>query len=186
MISYVARVGSLVAWHALTGKAVDNKLPFRIQMKAWPWYCDAYFHMNNASYMRVAEDARWAWLAQSPLLKRSLSERWLWLLGGANLIFRREIPLMSSFEVVSQVIGADQRWLYVSQEFVLPNGKMAARLLIREMVRSRKGIISPVDVAAAGGFVIPDASEDVEHLRTIGDSQLAVVNARSAATATAE
>jgi acyl-CoA thioesterase FadM len=183
MISYVARVGSLVAWHALTGKPADGNEPFRIKMRAWPWYCDAYLHMNNASYLRVAEDARWAWLAKTRLLKRSLSERWLWLLGGADLIFRREIPLMSPFEVVSQVIGADQRWLYVSQEFVLPDGKMAGRLLIREMVRSRKGLISPEEVAAAGGLVIPNAGEDVEHLRTIGESQLAVVNARSAAAA---
>jgi acyl-CoA thioesterase FadM len=183
MIAYVARVGSLVGWHALTGKPVAGSEPFRIKMRAWPWYCDAYLHMNNASYLRAAEEARWAWLAHTALLKRSFAERWLWLLGGADLIFRREIPLLSPFEIVSRVIGADERWLYVSQEFVLPDGKLAGRLLLREMVRSKKGVVSPQEVAAAGGLVIPEAGEDVAQLRRIGDSQLAAVNARSAVAA---
>lgn len=175
MLWYLLRVGILVLWHRWLEKPADPKEPFRLQRRAWPWYCDAYRHLNNAVYLRLAEDARWAWTARTPLFGLAVSSGWRFLVGGADLIYRREIPLLSRFEIVSRVIGADERWIYMAQEFVLPSGAIASRVLIRAMIRSRQGAVSPVDVAAAAGFSVPERNEEIERMQALGESQLAAI-----------
>lgn len=175
MVWYVLRVGFLLLWHRLVGKPAPSNEAFRVRMRAWPWLCDAYRHLNNAAYLRLAEDARWAWTARTPLLKRALADRWLFLVGGADVLYRREIRLMSPFEIVSRVIGADERWLYFSQEFVLPDGRVACRVLVRAMVRASRGSVSPEEVAAATGVAIPKGSQEVERMRALADLQLAAI-----------
>lgn len=175
MVWYVLRVGFLLLWHHLVGRPAPSNEAFRVRMRAWPWLCDAYRHLNNAAYLRLAEDARWVWTARTPLLKRALSDRWLFLVGGADVLYRREIRLMSPFEIVSRVIGADERWLYFSQEFVLPDGRVACRVLVRAMVRSPAGAVTPAEVAAVAGATIPQANPEVEHMRNLADLQLAAI-----------
>lgn len=82
---------------------------------------------------------------------------------------------MSPFEIVSRVIGADERWLYFSQEFVLPDGRVACRVLVRAMVRASRGSVSPEEVAAATGVAIPQGSQEVERMRALADLQLAAI-----------
>lgn len=177
MLTYALRLSSLLAWHAWVEEPADPTKPFHIRARAWPWLCDAYRHLNNAAYLRLAEDARWAWIARTPLLRRALSHHWSFLVMSADVLYRREIPLMASFEIVSRVIAADERSLYFSQEFVLPNRQIACRVLIRAIIRSKQGIIAPAEVAAVAGITIPEAALDVERIRALADSQLAAVNA---------
>lgn len=149
--------------------------PFRLTMRAWPWHCDAYRHLNNAVYLRLAEDARWAWTARTPLLKHALANRWVFLVGGADVVYRRPVDLMSTFDLVCRVVGADDRWLYFSQEFILPSGKSACRILVRAMVRGKKGQVSPHEVLRLSGFAIPENSEELEHMKKLADVQLSAM-----------
>ncbi len=172
MIGYTLRVGSLLLRHATFGPRAITDEPFRIQMRAWPWHCDAYRHLNNAVYLRLAEDARWAWTARTPLLKQAMSGRWMFLVAGADIVYRHPIPLMSSFEIVCRVEGADERWLYFSQEFVLPSGRSACRILIRAMIKSPQGSVDPQKVLGLTGISCPASGVEIEHMKALSEAQL--------------
>ncbi len=178
MIGYSLRVGALLLKNATLGPRAVAGEPFVVSMRAWPWLCDAYRHLNNSAYLRLAEDARWAWTAKTPLLETSLRQGWMFLVGGADVVYRRPIPLMSKFDLISRVEGADDRWLYFSQEFVLPSGKSACRILLRAMVRKRGGAVPPSDVFAVTGHVPPAPSEELMRLTALSDEQLRKMESR--------
>jgi acyl-CoA thioesterase FadM len=173
MIGYTVRVGSLLLWHASTGKRAVPDEAFVVRMRAWPWLCDAYRHLNNAVYLRLAEDARWAWTARTPLLKYAIKRRWAFLVGSADVVYRRPIGLMKEFDLVCRLEGVDERWLYFSQEFVLPSGKSACRILVRAMIRGPEGPVSPDEVLSLVGMTAPKASEELQKLKALGDAQIA-------------
>lgn len=175
MITYTLRVGALLLKHATLGAQVNPDEPFRLKMRAWPWHCDAYRHLNNAVYLRLAEDARWAWTARTPLLRHAMAQRWIFLVGGADVVYRRPVNVMSTFDLVCRVVGADERWLYFSQEFVLPSGKTACRILVRAMVRGKHGQVAPLDVLQKSGFSVPEPSEELEHMKRLAEVQLAAM-----------
>lgn len=178
MLWYILRVGVILLWHRVLKRATPAGEPFRKRLRAWPWRCDAYLHLNNAVYLRLAEDVRWAWTAQSGLLRHSLSEHWMFLVGGVDLIYRRPIPLMSSFEVVSSIVGADGRWLFFAQEFVLPSGKVAARALVRATIQSSGEIVRPESVLGLIGAEIPSPGADIEPMKAMAEAQLNAIAGR--------
>lgn len=179
MIGYSLRVGTLLLKNAILGPRAVPGEPFVVSMRAWPWLCDAYRHLNNSVYLRLAEDARWVWTAKTPLLRASMNERWVFLVGGADIVYRRPVPLMSKFDVVSCVEGADDRWIYFSQKFVLPSGKSACRILLRAMIREPNGPVPPQDVFAVTGHVPPPPSEEIARLTALSDEQLRKMEERN-------
>lgn len=178
MIAYTVRVGALLAWHAYMGKRAPAGAPFRLTMRAWPWHCDAYRHLNNSVYLRLAEDARWAWTARTPLLKRAIAGRWSFLVGGADVVYRRPIPVMSSFDLVCRVEGVDDRWLYFSQEFILPSGLSACRILLRAMVRGPQGAVNPREILELTNIHFPESSDEIEYLKVLSEAQLQAMKER--------
>jgi acyl-CoA thioesterase FadM len=176
MLGYTLRVGTLLLRHSVLGPRAVPSEPFVVSLRAWPWHCDAYRHLNNAVYLRLAEDARWAWTARTPLLKQALKSKWVFLVGGADVVYRRSVPLMSRLELISRVVGVDERWLYFSQEFLLPSGKSACRILIRAMVRSPTGPIDPLEVLRVVDIEPPPPSNEVRQLQALSESQLSVMS----------
>ncbi len=179
MIGYALRVGGVLLRHASLGPRAIAGEPFVLHARAWPWLCDAYLHVNNAAYLRLAEEARWAWSARTPVLRHSLKNGWAFLVGGADVVYRRPITLMSAFQIVSSIEGIDERWLYFSQQFLLPSGETACRILLRATVRSREGTVAPKDVLALTGDIAKEPSEELQQLRSLADSQLSAMKAAS-------
>src|SRR5690606_8019230 len=175
MFWYLLRVTCLLLWNSFVGRRADPEQPFVVRTRAWPWHCDAYFHLNNAAYLRLAEDARWAWTARTPLFRRALRGRWSFIVGGVDLIYRREVPLMSSFDNARRILGGHDRWMYFSQAFHLPDGTIACRALVRALVRSPQGLVSPQEVASVVGVQLPGPGPDVEQMKALAKVQLAAL-----------
>jgi acyl-CoA thioesterase FadM len=176
MLSHLFRVGFILLWHSLLKKKLAAGELHRQRLRAWPWRCDTYRHVNNATVLRLAEDSRWAWTVACGLFGRSVKERWMFLVGGVDVIYRRSIPLMASFEVKNRVVGADETWLYLSQEFVLPSGKVAARVLLRATIKSRGQTVRPSTVLSEVGIEVPASRADVQAMKALGALQLAEIS----------
>ncbi len=67
--------------------------------------------------------------------------------------------------MTSQIVGWDDRWIFMEQHF-LAGGKVCAKALFKTMIRSKDGLVTPQEVMSATGFQIerPDLSEDMKHL----------------------
>ena len=141
--------------------------PVRQRLRAAPSLCDALGHVNNARYLDLASVGRAHWFARLGAGPHLLRERYTYLIAGAALTYRREIPRWAPFELETRLLEYDARWacFLSSFELVQPDAnRVAARVLIRGRLRKRDGSGSLPDVLAALNRVpepCPELPEDV-------------------------
>lgn len=119
---------------------------------------DPLMHMNNGRYLSLLD------LGRTDLMLRSgfwpvISERgWYPVVAGQTITYYRSLKLFERFEVHTEVMGADERWIYMHQRFVR-RGDLVADAVVRARFLRRTG--GSVDVAevleAAGG--LPEGRE---------------------------
>ena len=129
------------------------------QRTAWPWLCDTLGHVNNARYFDLLQDGRVEWLVRNGLLRPLIRRRMAFLVAGVGGVYRHSIPRMAPFGLRTRLAAFDPRWLYFEQTFTLEQAgttQMAARFLMRVMLRTPKGPISPHDGLRRLGASLPE------------------------------
>ncbi|KAI0301515.1 hypothetical protein B0F90DRAFT_1628508 [Multifurca ochricompacta] len=96
----------------------QNPLDKTIVTKAWASIddCDYNWHLSNSSYPKILDSARMN-SALSYFLYFARSGGWIGL-AATHFHFLREIPMFARYEVRSQIVGWDRKWLYVVHRFV--------------------------------------------------------------------
>lgn len=158
MLFYVLRVAWLLLRQSFK-PPVGPGDTFEISFRAWPWYCDTNWHVNNAHYLTFMEYARWAMAVRSGMLRRAVAERLVFLLGGASVLYRRPLPMFRRFTLRTSLIATDERWLTMAHDFVDHRGRVAARALARGMIRDARG---PLPLREILGASSPSAAAAAE------------------------
>jgi acyl-CoA thioesterase FadM len=123
---------------------------------AWPWLCDTLGHVNNARYFDLLQAGRVAWMLRNGLLRPLLRARMSFLVAGVGGVYRQPIPLLAGFVLHTRLAAFDARWLYFEQSFALTREPtIAARFLMRVMIRAQEGPLSPHDSLRALGATLP-------------------------------
>ncbi|HTU58076.1 MAG TPA: acyl-CoA thioesterase [Polyangiales bacterium] len=129
--------------------------PVRLELRAWPWLCDALGHVNNARYLDLADVGRLGWLARRGLLRKTLRQRSTFVIAGASLTYRRSIPRLAPFVLETQLVDFDERWLCFTSTFLLQdNGRelVAAHGVVRGQVRVRNKPARPYELIRTEGI----------------------------------
>jgi len=162
-------------------KARSILTPVRQELRAYPSLCDALGHVNNARYLDIATVGRLAWFARSGLGARLFRERYTYLIAGAALTYRREIPRWSSFTLDTRLVEYDERWVCFLSSFELEqqgSPRVAARVLIRGQLRKRNGTGSLPGLLQAIGAMAepcPPLPEDVAEQLKVQDLTVDVI-----------
>jgi acyl-CoA thioesterase FadM len=125
---------------ALTEKRIDVLEPVRQDLRAWPWLCDMLGHINHAKYLELASLGRVAWLVRTGLARPAWQGGYTYVIAGAAMTYRREIPRMSRFVMETQLVAYDARWLCFCSTFWRAHDgaeQIAARVVIRGQLRQR-------------------------------------------------
>src|SRR5690606_8122712 len=92
-----------------------------------PFYeCDLNLHKSNSTYFSDLDIARTHLIAH--IIKKSLKKRHgtgqstYVALAGVNCLFRREIKPFTKYEIVTRILGWDEKWLWVVSHFVKVGG----------------------------------------------------------------
>ncbi|KAI9447495.1 hypothetical protein H4582DRAFT_1803022 [Lactarius indigo] len=96
----------------------QNPLDHKLVTKAWagPDECDYNWHLSNSSYPKLLDLARTnsvLYVFPSYILAGGGVA-----LAGTHFQFLREIPIFARYEVRSQIVGWDHKWLYIVHRFV--------------------------------------------------------------------
>lgn len=152
-------VGRIRAIYENTPQHSDVLAEVVQQRTAWPWLCDTLGHVNNARYFDILQDGRVEWLVQNGLMRPLVRRRMSFLVAGVGGVYRHSIPRMAPFVLRTRVASFDARWLYFEQTFTQEqagNAQVAARFLMRVMLRARKGPLSPHAGLARLGASLPE------------------------------
>ena len=114
-----ARVGVEVLKGLLQRCKVGENL--RMTQRAWPMDCDIFMHINNGSFVRLAELARWRVLSASGLLKQVLKTRTVFLVAEQTVTYKKQLPLGRRY-LLETSVAADQKWLWYTHRFTSVDG----------------------------------------------------------------
>lgn len=79
--------------------------------RCWPVDMDMMLHMNNASYVRVAELASWRLLPQINFVSKAFKNKWALVVVEQNVVYKKSIRPFQKYEVLTNVTIEDTKWL---------------------------------------------------------------------------
>ncbi len=122
-----------------------------LRLHVLPNDLDIQLHMNNGRYLSLMDLGRIDLLVRTGFWRAARRHRWFPVVATAIIDYRRPLLLFQSYELRTKVLGWDDRWFYLEQQFVR-GAAVAARATLKTMIRSAAGVVLPADALRAIGF----------------------------------
>ena len=142
-------------WTILTSglrRKVGPLDPAVVYFRAWPQDCDLNFHLNAGRYVSFMDIGRIELIARMRVLRKVLKRGWRPLVGGGAITYRRSVMPFERFSVQSRVAAWDEKWFYIEHLIHKRDGTLAARGLMRTLLRGPEGNVPPSDLLALLGL----------------------------------
>jgi acyl-CoA thioesterase FadM len=123
-----------------------------LKMCVWPGDIDVFLELNNGRHLTMMDFGRFDLAARSGLLKTVKENSWGLAVAGASVRYRHRLNLFQKYELHSEVIGHDDKWIYFHQK-TIRKGRIHSAALIRTAVTSKKGIVKVEEVMKAIGHI---------------------------------
>lgn len=110
-----------------------------------PTDIDLFGHMTNSRYALLMDYARVHYLRTAGLLTPALKERWFMPVSMVNVDFHRPLKPFERFEIATQVLSWDQRWIFMQQKFrsCQSPDRTVATGYVKTTIRSASGVVAP-------------------------------------------
>lgn len=115
MFSYFAR-HLIQRYRSRHRKVVDLNQEYTIGLRSWLSDCDMNLHVNSSRYIVYLEIARYDISLGCGLDRFCRANKFMPLVMGTKLTFRREIKPLQRFKVSSRVCAIDSRFIYFEQK----------------------------------------------------------------------
>lgn len=90
------------------------RTPFRV----WPTDLDYLLHMNNSKYLALLDLGRIDLMFRSGYWARASALGWYPVVAGQTITYRKSLLPFQRFDLLTRLLGMDDRWVYVEQTFV--------------------------------------------------------------------
>ncbi len=131
-------------------KKQSSLAPNRTILRVWPHESEVSF-ANQAAYAHYLELARWDWAMKSGVVHFMRRQKTLFAVGGLLQTFRKPLRRFQKFEVKSQIVGWDEKWIYFEQS-MLSEGGLIHRAYVKLIYRKGRTVIAPVEFLKSLGF----------------------------------
>ena len=111
---------------------------------------DPFLELNHARQIAYFEMARWDYAVRVGFMPLLRSRGWAFSVGGISIRYRRRLTLLQSFDVTTEMLCHDGRWVYILQE-ILRNGEKCSSALIKAGIVSKGGLVPAPEVFDAFG-----------------------------------
>lgn len=88
-----------------------------LRFRVMPNDLDVNLHMNNGRYLTLMDLGRLDLIVSADMAREVLRRGWKPMLGGAYITYRRELGPFQKFRLETRILGWDERWFYMSQQF---------------------------------------------------------------------
>lgn len=122
----------------------------RISLRVLPNDLDLNFHMNNGRFLSVMDLGRIDLIIRMGMLKTLSSNGWYPVIGAIHTTFRKSLYLFERYDIVSKIVGWDEKWIYLSQT-IERDGEEVATAVMKTLFMSENGKVATDDIARAIG-----------------------------------
>lgn len=135
--------------------------PCRTPFRVWPTDLDILRHVNNGVYLSLMDLARVDLLNRAGYSVAIRKRGWYPVVTAETISFRRSLTLLQRFEIVTEVIGWDDRAFYLTQNFerdgvVVASAVVKARFLGRGGERVSPQAVMDLSSAPVEQPVLPE------------------------------
>jgi acyl-CoA thioesterase FadM len=116
--------------------------------------------MNNGRYLTLMDLGRVDMMIRSGLIRAILREKWMPVIAGVSMIFRRSLNPFERYTLETRVLGWDDRWAYLEQTFLNAKGELAARGYVKAAFLKAGKRLDMGHVVFAGGATGPSPALD--------------------------
>ncbi len=125
------------AWR---GRRAELTSDSTLRFRTWLHDLDPNLHMNNGRYVTLMDLGRMDLLARTGLVREIFRRKWKPVVGGIHVSFRRSLKPFRAFELHTQVMAWDEKWLYFNQEFWC-EGKLCTKAFVKATIRDDNGTV---------------------------------------------
>lgn len=106
--------------------------------------------MNNGRYLTLMDLGRFDLAVRLGCGRAMLKNRWQPLVRSATITFEKSLELGQEYDLVTRIVGHDEKWWFIEQRFER-EGKVCARAYLTGVFRGPNGNVRPRDIMTAGG-----------------------------------
>ena len=106
---------------------------------------DPMIEMNNGRVLTVYDIGRTDFIIRTGLGKQLLKHRWGMVVAGSTIQYRKRIRLFDKVTIKTQLVGIDERWLYLEHSMWV-KGKPCSSVLLRTGVTEGGKVIETARV----------------------------------------
>jgi len=121
--------------------------------RCWPWDIDFWMELNNGRTLTLYDLGRIPLAQRTGFMAVLRRRKWGLTVAGSCTRYRRRIRPFESFEMRSQAVGVDHRFVYLEQSMWKNNGECASHAMYRTAVTGPKGGIRDYGVEAAAVII---------------------------------
>jgi len=131
-----------VGFSFIAAPRVDLLSNTRVSLRVWPNDLDINFHVNNGRYLALADIGRIHWFVLTGVLDAARRQKAHPVVGDALAKFRRDLKAFESFEILTRLIGWNQKWAFMEHRFVR-NERVIGLVVVRGIFKGPAGTIDP-------------------------------------------
>ena len=102
---------------------------------------DNFLEMNNGRVLTLFDLGRTDFAVRTGLFKQLIKQRWGLVVAGSTIQYRKRIRAFDKVMLKTQIVGVDERWIYVEQSMWV-KGKPCSSALLRTGVTKGGKVIA--------------------------------------------
>lgn len=131
-------------WGKHFAKKVDITEEFEWPSRVNIFDIDVYMHVNNASYLRLCEYARWSWAIGTGLADKWRKKQTSPVVTLTSIRYKRQLRLFAKYVIRSKIIHITEKSFYMTQKFYL-NDKLACSVLMKLQIIGKSGPVNCIE-----------------------------------------
>ncbi len=116
-----------------------------------PWDLDMFMEVNNGRVLTLYDLGRFDLATRSGLTTLLRKNKWGLVVAGSSVRYRRRVRMFDKVTIRTQVVGSDEKWVYITQSMWV-KGRPASSVLLRTGVTAKGRVLPVEEVAAALGL----------------------------------
>ncbi|WP_308159164.1 thioesterase family protein [Curtobacterium sp. ISL-83] len=123
----------------------------RTSFRVLPTDLDPLRHVNNGKYLSLLDLGRYDLLTRSGFWAAASDLGWYAVVAAQTITYKRSLTLWQRFELVTRVLGVDERAVYMEQTFVRRGDVVARAVVQARFLRKAGGTVTPTELIEATG-----------------------------------
>lgn len=134
--------------HSLLSESINADDVCETSFRCRPWDIDMFLEVNNGRILTLYDLGRFDYSIRMGLANLLKKKRWGLVVAGSSVRYRRRVKMFDKVTIRTQVVGFEEKWIYVVQSMWV-KGEPTSSVLLRTGITGNGKVIPTDEVLKA-------------------------------------